>query len=67
MTSSSYQPTEKAILRDLPVGAAFQFETYGVVFEYRGNGWYQIYGRSETGGPWHEENAECIVYRITSR
>ena len=23
------------------------------VYEHRGNGWHQLYGRTETGGPWH--------------
>ena len=50
-------------LRDVRTGDAFQFlhESDTTTYEHRGNGWYQIYGRTETGGPWHASTESRVI------
>ena len=47
-------------LKDVPLMGAFMIPGLDLVYEHRGNGWYQIYGKSYTGGPWHMSQ-ECYV------
>lgn len=50
-------------LRSVPDGVAFMFVNRDIVYESRGNGWYQVYGKSYNGGPWHDdgENPDVAV------
>lgn len=50
----------KVRMRTLAYQQAFMFEGDDTVYEYRGNGWYQIYGKTETGGPWHESEDRWV-------
>lgn len=47
-------------LKSVPLDAAFMFDNSTTIFEHRGNGWYQTYGQTETGGPWVADG-ETIV------
>ena len=53
--------TTRIPLKDVPVGEPFMFVDRPAVYEHRGNGWYAVYGRSYTGGPWHEDRTVVAV------
>ena len=48
-------------LRDVAYGEAFVFADLNHVFEHRGNGWHQLYGKTETGGPWHADPEQLVT------
>lgn len=49
-------------LEAVPVGESFMFTgSDHTVYEHRGNGWHQVFGQSETGGPWHSDASTLVI------
>ena len=48
-------------LRSVPYGEPFMFAHRPAVYESRGNGWCQLCGQTETGGPWHEDGETLVA------
>jgi len=47
-------------LREVPYGESFTFPGNDKTYESRGSGWFQVYGKSETGGPWHVDGDTLV-------
>jgi hypothetical protein len=54
-------------LADVPAGGAFMFRDarFTAVYEHRGNGWHQVWAKSETGGPWHCDPETRVIVEDT--
>jgi hypothetical protein len=55
-------------LRDVPTNHVFRFPASPAEqYEHRGNGWFQVFRKSYTGGPWHADPEQDVFAEPNAR